>query len=151
MFSPHPEVIIEQVGVDGGLQVEGGRDKTLSSDLGLAGVAVKWCSSLGNIVSARNTEFGTLLWHPGIRVKFGTNKQNWDFLGPFQDFGSYWEKVPNLGLRWEHCSAEHIYSVEVLKMGHRIYISFFDGTIDHISRHTAHSSIINCSDPLFYN
>jgi hypothetical protein len=41
MFSPHPEVIIEQVGVDGGLQVEGGRDKTLSSDLGLAGVAVK--------------------------------------------------------------------------------------------------------------
>ena len=26
MFSPHPEVIIEQVGVDGGLQVEGGRD-----------------------------------------------------------------------------------------------------------------------------
>ena len=41
MFSPHPGVIIEQVGVDGGLQVEGGRDKTLSSDLGLAGVAVK--------------------------------------------------------------------------------------------------------------
>ena len=41
MFSPHPEVIIEQVGVDGGLQVEGGRDKTLSSDLGLAGVAFK--------------------------------------------------------------------------------------------------------------
>ena len=96
MFSPHPEVIIEQVGVDGGLQVEGGRDKTLSSDLGLAGVAVKGCSSLGNIVSVRNTEFGTLLWHPGIRVKFGTYKQNWNFLGPFQS--SYWEKVPNLGL-----------------------------------------------------
>ena len=37
MFSPHPEVIIEQVGVDGGLQVEGGRDKTLSSDLVLQG------------------------------------------------------------------------------------------------------------------
>ena len=31
MFPPHPEVIIEQEGVDGGLQVEGGRDKTLSS------------------------------------------------------------------------------------------------------------------------
>ena len=41
MFSPHPKVIIEQVGVDGGLRVEGGRDKTLSSHLGLAGVAVK--------------------------------------------------------------------------------------------------------------
>ena len=41
MFSPHPEIIIEQVGVDGGLHEEGGRDKTLSSDLGLAGVAVK--------------------------------------------------------------------------------------------------------------
>ena len=41
MFSPHTEVIIEQVGVDGGLQVERGRGKTLSSDLGLAGVAVK--------------------------------------------------------------------------------------------------------------
>ena len=40
MFSPHPEVIIEQIGVGGGLQVEGERDKT-SSDLGLAGVAVK--------------------------------------------------------------------------------------------------------------
>ena len=41
MFSPHPEVIIEQVGLDERLQVEGGRDNTLSSDLGLAGVAVK--------------------------------------------------------------------------------------------------------------
>ena len=42
MFSPHPEVIIEQVlGEVEGLQVEGGKDKTLSSDLGLAGVAVK--------------------------------------------------------------------------------------------------------------
>ena len=27
MFSPHPEVIIEQVGVDGGLQVEGGETR----------------------------------------------------------------------------------------------------------------------------
>ena len=84
MSSPHPEVIIEQVGVDGELQVEGGRDKTLSSDSGLTGVAVKCCSSLGNIVSARNTEFGTLPWHPGIRVKFGTYKQNWDFWDYFK-------------------------------------------------------------------
>ena len=40
MYSPHPEVIIEQVGLDGGLQVGGGRDKSLSSNLGLVGVVV---------------------------------------------------------------------------------------------------------------
>ena len=32
-----------------------------------------------------------------IGVKFGTYKQNWDFLGPFQDFGPSWDQDPNLG------------------------------------------------------
>ena len=57
---------------------------------------------MGNI---QNTEFGAgaLPWCPGIRVKFGTYKQNWDFLGPFQDFGPNWDQVPNLGPLYEHC------------------------------------------------
>ena len=36
MFSPHPEVIIEQVGVDGGLQVEGGETQDIVIRLGFS-------------------------------------------------------------------------------------------------------------------
>ena len=54
---------------------------------------------MGNIVSARNTvlEFGTLPWHPGVRVKFGTNKQKWDFFGTISGLWS------ELGPLYEHC------------------------------------------------
>ena len=31
--------------------------------------------------SARNSEFGTLPWHPVIMANFVTYKQNWDFFG----------------------------------------------------------------------
>ena len=36
MFSPHPEVIIEQVGLDGGLQVGGGKRQVFVIKLGFS-------------------------------------------------------------------------------------------------------------------
>ena len=64
---------------------------------------------MGNIVSARNTvlEFGTLPWHPGVRVKFGTNKQKWDFFGTISGLWFLLGESPKFGtlLRALQCRA----------------------------------------------